>query len=573
MKNWTIKSQIMALGGFLLAMIAILSIVQIAASSQVNSKYEEVSDVHLPAVRLMTLTDMMHDGIRAVVYKALFLSHSEMSQQDKSELADELKEFTDNIKNYLAQIEKLNVHADTREAIAKSKSDLDVYIQQSESVVAMVLTGKATEAQEQLKEFNKSFEALEEKLGALGELIEVDSEETRAEAKSLSAYYSKLDLVIVIGGFFLGLFITWFIIRSLLQRLKNVIHELNSTSAQLSQSSNSTASTATELSESTTEQAASLQETMASIEEISAMVAQNAESAEKVLKSVNDNKKVTAEGTASVTEMLGAIEDIKKTNDQILQQMESSNKEFSNIVQIISNIGEKTKVINDIVFQTKLLSFNASVEAARAGEHGKGFAVVAEEVGNLAQMSGNAAKEITGMLSESIKKVNEIVDISKTKMEQLVEVGRDKVAMGQSTAQKCKESLNKIAESATSVSTMVNEITHASKEQSQGVQEINKAISQLDQVTQQNSAVAQQSSNQAEALRQQSILLQKALQSLVEMVDKNLRSPSEPSISAEVSIEKENNLEVINFKKPSTTEAIKKAAGSDVNDVPKFEEF
>ena len=73
---------------------------------------------------------------------------------------------------------------------------------------------------------------------------------------------------------------------------------------------------------------------------------------------------------------------------------------------LISEIGNKTKVINDIVFQTKLLSFNASVEAARAGEHGKGFSVVAEEVGNLAHMSGNSAKEITQLLESSINRVN-----------------------------------------------------------------------------------------------------------------------------------------------------------------------
>jgi methyl-accepting chemotaxis protein len=78
-----------------------------------------------------------------------------------------------------------------------------------------------------------------------------------------------------------------------------------------------------------------------------------------------------------------------------MNQINYSNEQMSEIVKVIQEIETKTKVINDIVFQTKLLSFNASVEAARAGEQGKGFAVVAEEVGNLAQMSGNAAKEIS----------------------------------------------------------------------------------------------------------------------------------------------------------------------------------
>lgn len=102
--------------------------------------------------------------------------------------------------------------------------------------------------------------------------------------------------------------------------------------------------------------------------------------------------------------MIHSITEISESNDRIMSQVADGNRKISEIVQVISEIGNKTKVINDIVFQTKLLSFNASVEAARAGEHGKGFAVVAEEVGNLAQMSGNAAKEISDMLNGSVSR-------------------------------------------------------------------------------------------------------------------------------------------------------------------------
>jgi methyl-accepting chemotaxis protein len=343
---------------------------------------------------------------------------------------------------------------------------------------------------------------------------------------------------------------------------------LKDTSHQVSASSTQSAASATELSEASTEQAASLQETMASIEEISAMVAQNAESAGKVLLTVTENKKSSDEGSKRVDEMIHSIDEIKNTNDMILQQMETSNKEFGHIVQIITDIGEKTKVINDIVFQTKLLSFNASVEAARAGEHGKGFAVVAEEVGNLAQMSGNAAKEITDMLTNSVKKVNEIVDTTRTKVDQLVEVGRDKIAMGQSTAQKCREVLLNIAASATSVSVMVNEITHASKEQSQGVQEINKAISQLDQVTQQNSAVAQQSSSQAELLSAQAMDLQKAVGDLVAFVTGQF---DEFATKEETQVKKSTVHKIEDHRKSAAP--MKKAVGETGQETPKFDEF
>lgn len=87
-----------------------------------------------------------------------------------------------------------------------------------------------------------------------------------------------------------------------------------------------------------------------------------------------------------------------------MNTMKTSNAEVKELVGIINGISERTKVIDEIVFQTKLLSFNASVEAERAGEHGRGFAVVAQKVGNLAQMSGKAAQEISSILKQSIEK-------------------------------------------------------------------------------------------------------------------------------------------------------------------------
>ncbi len=306
--------------------------------------------------------------------------------------------------------------------------------------------------------------------------------------------------------------------------LTDIVQRLNHSSREVSSASSQSASSATELSEASTEQAASLQETMASVEEISAMVNQNADSTMKTQSAVSANEKTAEEGSNSVDEMIHAIGEIKDTNQEILTQMESSNREFGEIVKIISEIGDKTNVINEIVFQTKLLSFNASVEAARAGEHGKGFAVVAEEVGNLAQMSGNAAKEITDMLTDSIKRVNGIVERTKERVDQLIETGKDKIDLGQSKAEKCREAIVKITENARTVSSMITEIAHASKEQAQGIQEINKAISQLDQVTQQNSAVAQQSSTQAEQLNTEATSLAQAVETLVLFSDGKLPS-------------------------------------------------
>jgi len=160
-------------------------------------------------------------------------------------------------------------------------------------------------------------------------------------------------------------------------------------------------------------------------------------------------------------------------------------------------------VINDIVFQTKLLSFNASVEAARAGEEGKGFAVVAQEVGNLAEMSGNAALEISNMLEKSVRKVEQISIESRATMDSIIRESKTRVSSGMDKASRCAKSLDQILESVSLLDQMVSEISVASQEQSTGIREVNKAMIELDQSTQSNSVTARTSTDVAAAMQSQ----------------------------------------------------------------------
>jgi methyl-accepting chemotaxis protein len=346
-------------------------------------------------------------------------------------------------------------------------------------------------------------------------VVEVPEDEIFAPVKALG---SLLATILAISTIAIGV-LGWFIASGMSRRFVSLAQGLGKNSDELAHASTRIASTSTELSEASTEQAASLQETVASVEEISAMVNQNAEAATKSREASANSRREAEEGRKTVAEMIDAIGQIKSSNEEILKQMTDGNREIADIVKVIGEIGEKTKVINDIVFQTKLLSFNASVEAARAGEHGKGFAVVAEEVGNLAQMSGDAAKEISEMLTGSMQKVEGIVEKTTQKVDRLVELGRDKVALGQSTAQKCRDSLDRILTQVGSVADMVTEISNASREQAQGIQEITKAVNQLDQVTQQNTMASQESSSQAEALSSQAVELNALVEQLLVYVE------------------------------------------------------
>ncbi len=325
-------------------------------------------------------------------------------------------------------------------------------------------------------------------------------------------FYTIFTVITVIAGcaaYFLSMNLS-----NLTNTLSALATRLSKGSSDVLSAANTISQSSSELSEAATEQASAIQQTAASIDEVSSMVKKSADNASQSQKVSQTSRSAAEQGQQAVQEMIQSINDISQSNTAIMNQVEDGNRQISEIVKVISEIGNKTKVINDIVFQTKLLSFNASVEAARAGEHGKGFAVVAEEVGNLAQMSGNAAKEISSMLDSSIQKVEGIVNNTKTKVERLVVESKTKVETGTQVANHCAEALNNILSTVSEVDGMVREISSASQEQAQGVSEINKAMNQLDQVTQQNTAIAQSTASSAEQLSAQANQLRQMVHDL-----------------------------------------------------------
>lgn len=300
--------------------------------------------------------------------------------------------------------------------------------------------------------------------------------------------------------------------------LTNLSGKLSHSSNEVFQAALSISNSSTELSAATTEQNSAIQNTASSIDEVTAMVRKTAENASQSKEVSISSKEAAEQGQREVEAMLRAINEISTSNTSIMNQVSDGNKQINEIVKLISEIESKTKVINDIVFQTKLLSFNASVEAARAGEHGKGFAVVAEEVGNLAQMSGNAAKEISSLLEGSIRKVESIVASTQSKVETLIGENKSKVAAGTQLANRCSDALTKILSTVHGVNGMVEEISSANQEQSQGITEIGRAMNQLDAATQKNAEIALSASQSAQKLTDQASELRTLLGSLSEII-------------------------------------------------------
>lgn len=312
--------------------------------------------------------------------------------------------------------------------------------------------------------------------------------------------------------------IAYYIMRSTTSILTSVTRDLTASTGVVGASSKKLSEASTSLSSGVAEQAAALQETVASLEEIRAMVGRNADGAKQAQDMAVQNSGEVRQGKEAIVKMLSEVNEIAESNQAIERQVAASNLELASITKIINEIATKTKVINDIVFQTKLLSFNASVEAARAGEHGKGFAVVAEEVGNLAMMSGNAAKEIVQLLEGSIQKVDGIVAETKTQVTKIIADGKIKIDSGVSTAKQCSALFDTIADRSEELGKVISEVATASSEQAKGVDEISKAMNQLESVTNTNSSAADQGANVATQLREQAKLIETYVQNLSGLV-------------------------------------------------------
>lgn len=261
-------------------------------------------------------------------------------------------------------------------------------------------------------------------------------------------------------------------------------------------------------------QISSITESAAAMDEISAMIKNNAHSSERASELSHTTKDCAFNGKLKIDQMMVEVQDISKSYDSIEQSMEVNNQNLEKFSHVISDIAQKTKVINEIVFQTKLLSFNASVEAARAGEAGKGFAVVAEEVGKLAQMSGQAAETIENMLLSSQKEVNEITKETKQNINTILINGRAKVKQGEIVAFDCKEQLESILKNVEFLDDVIKEISIAIDEQSKGAEEVNSSMKYLENAANETSDVTERTKDASKSLKVQAHALRASIQDL-----------------------------------------------------------
>ena len=292
-----------------------------------------------------------------------------------------------------------------------------------------------------------------------------------------------------------------------------------------------------DLHHSSSEQATAVTQTAASCEEISQTLEVN-------LRQAENSKLVAEKATNAVDTTLNAMDSLMNS----IENLKQSNENMNEFVTIVETIKEKTAVIDEIVFQTKLLSFNASVEAERAGEHGRGFAVVASEVGHLASTSGKASVEISGLIKDSTSKVKDTITVNKKNMESAMTKLKDVLSEGNNL----KKDIDALSDSNASIAT-------ASKEQTEGVRQVNTAILSIQNHSDKVSKYAQELSAISNEIVGNSNQLDLSSKVLAKIAFGN--KEDEGSIKKEPSKKKENIVKV-NFKS-ETKKIEKKAVGQD----------
>lgn len=258
-------------------------------------------------------------------------------------------------------------------------------------------------------------------------------------------------------------------LNSIVEKNNRILSRICGTSGQIAGGASQISEASIRLAEGSSRQAGSLQELAAAVAEVNSRINLSVEHAEVARTCANDVSHDAVDGNNRMEEMLKAMDEINTSS---------------------ANISKVMKVIEDIAFQTNILSLNASIEAARAGQYGKGFAVVADEVRSLAARSAEAAQETADMVQSSIQRVEHGTMIAKT------------------TA----DAFHKIVSGIERVAALAEKIAGTSAEQASGIAAINEEIRQVSDVVQANSAASEESAAATTQLYEQAEALKKMVQ-------------------------------------------------------------
>lgn len=332
-------------------------------------------------------------------------------------------------------------------------------------------------------------------------------------AKLTESTEKNLNIITAIA-FLLSSLAAYFILKSIKKKINGNLEKINQCTSSVNQSAQNNLDLSNQLASSVSQQSASVQEISATSEELTQTSKKNTEIVDDVTNLAKEQNNSTQKIISSTDIVVEKIENLDNQLVTFSDVSTENAKKLEELLIVFKTLSEKLKIIDDIVFQTKLLSFNASVEASRAGEHGKGFAVVAEEIGKLATHSGDAAKSIQIMISESSSKVETVVQSSVESINFEMSKSKKFISSIKDDIIQLKDSnlifLSKFQESFN----LLAQVEESSKEQFQGLSQLNLALNQIESSNNSNSHVCKETNVLSKNL---SVKIQELNQSLADI--------------------------------------------------------
>lgn len=409
---------------------------------------ESIGRKQLPASRAVTLIDMRHDGLLAVVLRSIRAAQLHDADEIKS-VEEDVTEQSKDMQANLDLLKTLSLSPNISAEIERTRPAIEKYVTNAQTVVHAASSGDAAGAEAKFPEYLAAFKELEESLDALGESIEHHVDGEVEASLTLSQTENHKALIFFTLCLSLMTVVNLLIARSVSRPIVDCAGKFRATGDKLNGCSQEVARHGEGLAQRATEQSASLEETVSALSEI-------AESARKSAEHTNRADEVSR-GVQNRSEE--GVRAMNRMSDS-LALMKSSADETATIV----------RVIEEIAFQTNLLALNAAVEAARAGDAGRGFAVVAEEVRSLAQRSALAAKDTAEKIQRSKEHAEDCVEESGS-VSSLLEL---------------------ISGDASRAAVLSGDIAGMIRQQSSAIATIQSTMNELDQVTQMNAASAEE---------------------------------------------------------------------------------